>query len=313
MPSGVDRYVGNMAAETNIGKLRKHVVEMQGELGFGESLQADADSKSLNESEKNDIMSDSQKTDASAKQKLIDNVKTHKWMSQVKAAEQTEILNILNQATVEELNYFNMNSALIKGNFYASTGGTYYDPNTQSISMDLLKVDNRTNAMGLSKALGTFFHETGHLIDDLAHKSSTGKRLIDELPELRSKLEYDALNYVNQLLSASDANHMPLKKISDITEYQIDIIEQDLHDNGHLKNGISDIYQGLTNHQISGKYGHKENPNYWANPKALEKEAFAHMSEAMMIKGEKLNIFKLYFPQTYQYFYDFIKRLGGVK
>ncbi len=70
------------------------------------------------------------------------------------------------------------------------------------------------------------------------------------------------------------------------------------------------IYQGLTNHKIKGKYGHSKKNNYWETSGILEKEAFAHMFEAMMIKGEKLKIFKDYFPNSFEYFHQIINRLG---
>ncbi len=304
---GVDNYVDGLIEETDVVKLRDNLKEMQGELGYAEQIESNDD---LNNGIENDTMqSNNQKNHSEEKLKLINNIKLHEWVSNIKAEDSGEIFDVLNQATVEELNYINKQSALIKGNFYEMGSGAYYDPNTQSISMNLLNVDDRAKAMGFTKAVGTFFHELGHLIDDMAYKNITGKRLIDELPELKNKLEKDALNYVNRLLAESEKDYQPVTSLDQLSNLQRLKVKKDLWVNPDMKNGVSDIFEALSNLTLKGKYGHQD-ILYWKRKNAIEKEAFAHMTEVMMIKGEKLKIFKTYFPVSFQYFYNLIIMLG---
>ena len=63
---------------------------------------------------------------------------------------------------------------------------------------------------------------------------------------------------------------------------------------------------GLTNCTLQGGYGH--NKSYWHGT-ALEDEAIAHMFECTMLGGERLAVFKKYFPTAYDYFITYLKTL----
>ena len=275
--------------------------------------ESDTDVSRLNLETDHDTIPNEEGNDSKQRENYLANIKSNLSLDQIRPQDRHELFAIYENATVEELAFFNQQTVHAKGNFYASGNGAYYDPNSKSITMNLLNVDDRSKAMGLTKAFGTYFHEMGHLIDDLAHKNTTGERLIDELPELRSKLESDALNYVNQLLADSETYYQKVDSLYDLSTDQRLKVSMDLSKDPDIKNAISDIFQGLTNHSIYGKYGHSRKPNYWENLQAIEKEAFAHMTEAMMIKGDKLKILKTYFPESYRYFYNLIAKLGEIQ
>ena len=310
-PVTVDQQVSEMTRQSDNTELIKSAQIMQDELGFGEAF--DAQSDGLQSDFEDVIMKSDSKEAKAAKKALITKIKYHPWTLQLKVSEKNTLFSIFENATAQELSVFHKNLDAMKGDFYAESDGAFYDADTKRITMNLLRVDARSKAVGYKSNVVTYFHEAGHLIDDTMHKKTTGKRLIDELPDLRSKLETDALNYVNRLLSENDPNYRKVDSFDKLSERQIDFINDDLWIYEDLKNGISDVFQGLTNHKIKGKYGHSKNPNYWNNPQALEKEAFAHMTEVMMIKGEKLDIFKVYFPESYRYFYKKIVELGEIK
>ena len=67
----------------------------------------------------------------------------------------------------------------------------------------------------------------------------------------------------------------------------------------NLKNGVSDIFSGLTADAIVGRYHHDK--SYWKG-NALEGETIAHFFEAMAAGGKKLEILKNHFPSAFAYF-----------
>ena len=309
-PITVDQQVSEMTRQTDTVELIKSAQIMQDELGFGEVF--DAQSDGLQSDFEDDIMKSDSKEAKAAKKALITKIKYHPWTLQLKVSEKNTLFSIFENATAQELSVFHKNLDAMKGDFYAESDGAFYDADTKRITMNLLRVDARSKAVGYKSNVVTYFHEAGHLIDDTMHKKTTGKRLIDELPDLRSKLETDALNYVNRLLSENDPTYRKVDSFDKLTPLQRRLIIRDLWNNPDMKNGVSDIFEALSGTNIKGKYGHANNA-YWMNDKALEKEAFAHMTEVMMIKGEKLEIFKHYFPESYQYFYRQIVKLGEIK
>lgn len=139
-------------------------------------------------------------------------------------------------------------------------------------------------------------HEWGHWLDQ--NMLRNGKTLRERLPKLREFLRKDAIVYINRLIN-------PKKKIkstrgiASLPWDEIAKVREDLQKDGSLKNGISDIFSGLTQDKIKGMYHHPA--TYWKGDN-LEAEAIAHFFEAMAAGGEKLEILKRYFPSAFAYF-----------
>lgn len=87
----------------------------------------------------------------------------------------------------------------------------------------------------------------------------------------------------------------------------------------HILNGVSDLFDGLSDGEIHGFYGHSRRftgkSGYWKRKNALEKEAIAHFFEAIGSEGEKLRAIKDYFPRAFEYFDKFVRENleGGEK
>lgn len=147
-----------------------------------------------------------------------------------------------------------------------------------------------------------FLHESGHYLDHNA--LGNGKSIHEALPELRKKLRSDALQYVSDVLELEK----PLKSVKELKDLRWSSkgieLRETLFDDAPMKNGVSDIFSGLTSDEIKGKYHHKK--SYWKGDK-LECETMAHFFEARAIGGEKLRILKEHFPTAYQYFDEFVR------
>ena len=142
----------------------------------------------------------------------------------------------------------------------------------------------------------TFFHETGHMID---HAFGNGE-FLSSSNSFRKALKEDA----SAIIAKCDASPKWAKSF-----YKM--IQQD--DTAH---SISDIMEGITYGEISGKYGHMKNKEstYWTIDKyRVCNECFAHFFEASMgggnvavnAKGKpisKIERLKILFPNTYREF-----------
>lgn len=100
------------------------------------------------------------------------------------------------------------------------------------------------------------------------------------------------------------------KTLSDALNYKQSDINDNLRADKDLKNGVSDIYSGITKGKIGGwdndNYGHKV--SYWKG-EALEKEAIAQMFEAFASGGKKAEYMQEYLSTAFKYFCDFIRKL----
>lgn len=67
---------------------------------------------------------------------------------------------------------------------------------------------------------------------------------------------------------------------------------------------ISDIWDGATNSEINGGYGH--DLDYWKRAHALSTEAFADMFAATIYRGNELRQIIKYFPKSYKIFTEII-------
>ena len=139
-------------------------------------------------------------------------------------------------------------------------------------------------------------HEWGHWLDQ--NMLRNGKTLREQMPDLGRLLEEDAVLYTRHLTKTDEA----IKSAGDLVNLPRDMrgkIEANLNEDKNLKNGVSDIFSGLTADAIVGRYHHDK--SYWKG-NALEGETIAHFFEAMAAGGEKLEILKRYFPSAFAYF-----------
>ena len=142
-----------------------------------------------------------------------------------------------------------------------------------------------------------FFHETGHMID---HVFGDGQCL-SSTNDFRKAVKKDAA--------------VILEKCNSSAKWADGFKEMLLNDD--TAHSISDIMEGITYGEVSGKYGHiSGNSNYWNIDKyRVCNECFAHFFEASMgggtvtlkakgksIKMSKIERLKLFFPNTYREF-----------
>ena len=136
----------------------------------------------------------------------------------------------------------------------------------------------------------TYFHEHGHLIDDVAGNLSNSK-------ELRNLLENDALLY-----RISYGKSHGIKTFDKVDE----AISKDLS-SMRKHSGVSDIFEGLTNGNIRGVAGHS--PDYWEKEGNIEAEAFAHMFSSQFDSVRYVEM-KKYFPKSLEWLENNLKRVS---
>ena len=248
----------------------------------------------LTKTANNDIISDTKDDER------IKAVKQQPWFDKdLKQEEQKEVMRALEKTTEGERKFLAAYGGKIKGDLYNGSG--YYSPVTKTIHLDISKVDERSKRIGYDKDVRLFFHEAGHLFD--YNILNDGTKVREHLPDLKKKLRADAIGYINKLFSAKSLTNV--KRLTNLTWEQKSEVAKDLYNDKHLKNAVSDLFGGLSGNQLQGGYGHSK--SYWKGD-AVETEAVAHMFEAKYMKGERLDVFKKYFPTAYEYFSDFIER-----
>ncbi len=160
----------------------------------------------------------------------------------------------------------------------AFEGTAYYDTKSKKIYMHYnADLNNpRGNAV-------TWFHEHGHLIDDMAKNISHDDKF--------QKLLND--DYRAYMTSYGKSNN--LKTFDKVQS----AISKDLS-SMRKHSAVSDILEGVSEGNIRGVAGH--GINYWKkNSDALSSEAFAHMYEAQFDKTRYSEMQK-YFPNALKYF-----------
>ncbi len=172
---------------------------------------------------------------------------------------------------------------------FAYTKTAHFSPNTKKISMDFSA--DATNKRGAGT---TFFHEHGHYIDFMAMGGGNYDYLSTSHTTFGALLRSDYKSYVSA--------HRKKYGISASESYRL--ISADL--GGHDKHSISDLMDGLSKGKCSGWYGHKR--SYWTYQGALEREAFAHMYEALF-DANKAQIMLQYFPNAFAEFQSMLKGL----
>lgn len=153
----------------------------------------------------------------------------------------------------------------------------HYNTTTKKISMNYGADLKNPRGAG-----ATWFHEHGHLVDDLAGNISDDKNFIQ-------LLESDSLSY---RIAYGKAHHLgTFDKVDKAISKELGDMRKD--------SAISDIFDGVTQGNIIGCASHPK--EYWKNRDNVTSEAFAHMFEAQFDK-ERYEQIKKYFPNALEYF-----------
>lgn len=173
----------------------------------------------------------------------------------------------------------------------------YYHPAYRHIKMSLVTDGNVNNPRG---QYSTFFHEFGHLLDDLTLKSRM--QVMSRNMEFYKALESDynrQAEHFKKVLASNGYN---------VDDYFVGTMTQSLRKDGDVGSGVQDIISGLTLNEIRAGWGHST--DYWTrgNTKAeISSEAFAHMSSAYT-NPERLAVMKKWFPTACDIFEQIIKK-----
>ena len=153
----------------------------------------------------------------------------------------------------------------------------HYNTKTKKISMNYGADLKNPRGAG-----ATWFHEHGHLVDDLAGNLSDDKNFIQ-------LLESDSLSY---RIAYGKAYHLgTFDKVDKAISEELGDMRKD--------SAISDLFDGVTQGNIIGCASHPK--EYWKNRDNVTSEAFAHMFEAQFDK-KRYEQMKKYFPNALEYF-----------
>ena len=161
-------------------------------------------------------------------------------------------------------------------------GTPHFNPNTKQISMHYSA--DLTNERG---ACATWFHEHGHMVDNLAGTLSDNE-------EFSKLLHSDYMEYMKSYGKSNGLN--TFDKVQGA-------ISNDLNDM-RKHSAVADILEGVSGCSIQGIAGHGR--AYWQNPQNLTSEAFAHMFEAQFDKVRYSEMQK-YFPKSLAKFEEILK------
>lgn len=167
---------------------------------------------------------------------------------------------------------------------YANT--PYYSPETKKIYMNY-----EMDAPGKNERGGgvTWYHEHGHMVDDLAGQVSKNDEFIN-------LLKSDYKDYMKSYGKAHSLNTYPKVQKA---------IGEDLNDM-RKHSAVSDILGAISQGNIQGVAGHSA--EYWKDDSVIAAESFAHMFEAQFDETRYKEM-KKYFPNALKKFESI---LGGV-
>lgn len=181
----------------------------------------------------------------------------------------------------EVFNKFIPENSVINSNF---EGIPHYDPTTKKISMHY-----NSDLNGERGSCVTWFHEHGHMVDDMAGRVSNNTDFIkllnsDYMAYMKAYGKKNGLKTFDKVQSAISLD------LSSMREHS----------------AVSDILQGLSKGNIQGIAGHR--PGYWKDDSVICEEAFAHMFEAQFDDVRYAEM-KKYFPNALAKFESI---LGGL-
>lgn len=151
--------------------------------------------------------------------------------------------------------------------------------------------DDATNPRGPGC---TYYHEIGHLIDDQSDWNSTTST--DWSYDFYDCLQADVDNWLRNCMRENGYTSID-QAYADLSAW--------LMQDPNMKNGVSDLVNGLTEGRSCGRWGHDDD---YYDSKSIPREAFAHFFEAGMCSDPtKLNYIREIFPSAYREFQDMIE------
>lgn len=200
----------------------------------------------------------------------------------------------------------------------------WYNHRDNKIHMDGIKTTSYAESRKFDKFI-VWFHETGHMMDDLLQIDKDGFRSnskpLSANDSFIKALKKDFTDTKKRL----DAKYMDISKLTK-EEFKVrysnaraknmlykDMLYDELANNNNTK-GIQDTIEGLSNAAIHIKWGHSK--KYWNRGNRNEEvasEAWAHICAAYC-NEESLEMMKKYFPTAVEEFNKIIKnRLKELK
>ncbi len=163
-------------------------------------------------------------------------------------------------------------------------GTAYYNPNNKKIYMNYaLDLKNERGACT------TWFHEHGHMIDDMAGK-------ISDNADFRKILDDDYLSYMKKY--GKKHNIKTFDKVQAAIGQDLSTMRE--------HSAVSDILNAVSKNNIRGVALHR--PDYWKDDSDICAEAFAHMFEAQFDE-KRYKQMQNYFPNALK---KFEEMLGGL-
>lgn len=168
-------------------------------------------------------------------------------------------------------------------------GTAHYNPFWNHINYDADEDAENPRGPGC-----TYFHEVGHLIDD--RSDWNGHTSTDWSYDFYDCLQADVNNWIQACMRRNG--------YTDINDAYDDLSAW-LWTDADMKNGISDLVNGLTDGDACGRWGHDSN---YYDSSSIPHEAFAHFFEAgMAADPAKLDYIKEMFPTAYAEFQQMIQ------
>lgn len=182
--------------------------------------------------------------------------------------------------------FYNEYSSQIRIVDYDYMGTPFYNSLSNGIKLNAMA--DMYNPTGVCS---TYFHEIGHMMDDLA---GNGHAWLSSDPEYKKCLVRDVDAYIQKTMIRT---HCGMQEA-------YDIISEEL--SGNWNAGVSDIFGSLTNCKCQGEWGHHY--IYWQQDDSrIEKEAFANMFEASVGNENKCKAMKKIFPSAFSKFEQIVR------
>lgn len=200
----------------------------------------------------------------------------------------------------------------------STTSGAFYRPSERLINLNIKKVHEQAERTGRS-VYATYFHESGHAVDDILAKlvgekfvpisanNTFIKSLKDDMGDIKKRVAMDFLKSEDYVMKAGETieSLFTQANLADLIKCEIN----ELGDNKHKTSGIQDIIGGLGGPEYTDAmhWGHSE--SYWnrgIRDNEVASEAWANIMSAYCdpISLEQMN---KYFPKATQVQKDLLK------
>lgn len=179
---------------------------------------------------------------------------------------------------------------------YMPENKAWYSGSTKKITMNFKR--DASYKVGAGR---TWYHEHGHLVDDLAGSVSDDKPFRSALDR-----DYDAMRVrIRRKLHLKQG----VAKDERFVDFMLRSEIGKLPDNVQFV--VSDVCDGLSSGIVRGKYAHSFSPGqYWSTPNALNKEAFAGFFYAAFDARVRKEVVR-YFPEGWKRFCELLKGVAA--